>query len=133
MGNSPLGRVPKQVRDIIYKFVLFHEPGITTGHAEKSYQFRQALEQATPDHFLAITGTCRQAYTEVSLVPFAINVFRIEPPMQSQLLVRDNRFQIQDLAKVPLGPITITTDLSKLAVRPKHIRSLRHVVINCGR
>lgn len=115
MDNSPLGKLPGELRTQICECVLYQPGGI-----------RIASDSRIPDNFLAITSTCRQARNESSAIPFSINTFHVVPDFKSKKIGRSHV-----KALCPRFPIWESSGIGKLGMT--RISEMKHITIELTR
>ncbi|KAK5167684.1 uncharacterized protein LTR77_007383 [Saxophila tyrrhenica] len=85
MDNSPLSRVPREIRDAIYILALQHDHNITLRDATKRGKARQL--KSTNDWLryasvLALPLTCKQLYLEATPILFQLTGFTFKTSIQ---------------------------------------------------
>lgn len=78
MENSPLGRLPQELRDEIYELAVVHKDGIKLKHntALNSNTAAKVVRGKRPrDTTLALAKTCRQAHKETMKLYYSNNTF----------------------------------------------------------
>lgn len=77
MDNSPLAKLPAELRASIYEFALASPTPITlssqNGRSGSKLQRRRRLQ--SPSAHMALTRTCRQIYRETGHLFFSLNTF----------------------------------------------------------
>ncbi|KAK5696538.1 hypothetical protein LTR97_007841 [Elasticomyces elasticus] len=79
MDNSPLARLPRELRDVIYEMVSRQEKPISFKYqshsGERSRYLHAHLDHC---HALAITTTCKAAHAETFQLVFSCNIFQMK-------------------------------------------------------
>lgn len=76
MDNSPLARLPKELRDELYAYALYFEEGITLNVAGQKPWLRSPKPS---EHPLALTQVCKRAREECHSIFYSANIFRLKP------------------------------------------------------
>ena len=109
MDDSPLSRLPRELRDKIYENAVVHEPGIRIKHITRmtGTTAAQVVKRGRKKHTtLALAMTCKQLHEETILLYYGLNTFYF--PF--------------DWAGVELFKIFLRS------LRDEHYHSMRHVV-----
>ncbi|KAK5746003.1 hypothetical protein LTR17_001133 [Elasticomyces elasticus] len=78
MDNSPLARLPRELRDVIYEMVSRQEKPISFNYQSRSGGGSRYLHAHLDHcHALAITTTCKAVHAETSQLVFSCNVFQM--------------------------------------------------------
>lgn len=87
MDNSPLGRLPPEIREAIYTYTLHFADGISINIGGEGPQLRSPKPSEYPQ---ALTQTCKKIRAESLEIFYAQNVLRIRPypgdPRDSDIL-----------------------------------------------
>ncbi|KAK5713800.1 hypothetical protein LTR17_017484 [Elasticomyces elasticus] len=79
MDNSPLARLPRELRDVIYEMVLRQEKPISFNYQSRSGEKSRYLHAHLDDcHALAITKTCKAVHAETSQLVFSCNILQMK-------------------------------------------------------
>lgn len=81
MDNSPLSRLPRELRDLIYAHALVHDDGIRIASVNRPGKIPKALQVTTtppgssPNVILTLPMSCRQLYRETISLFYERNCF----------------------------------------------------------
>jgi hypothetical protein len=135
---SPFCRLPAEVRNTIYAYVL----GSRTFHFADAIHRHHAKLTPSQPHLLSILRVSHQIYAEASLLPYSLNVFSFremeiscKPFLDHRLVAQFRAIAIIELVTyravcmwaVPLGLTSWSRDL-KFLVRLPNLREVRVVV-----
>ncbi|TKA28148.1 hypothetical protein B0A50_04119 [Salinomyces thailandicus] len=77
MDNSPLNRLPPEIRNRIYGLALAERGPVVSEYGRRIESRSVVVEPAPPKHRLALTKTCKEVRRDSIKMYFAVNTFYI--------------------------------------------------------